>query len=956
MTAPRQTSFAGGEWSSSFWGRDDISRYRSAVRRMRNAFPLPEGGAQNRPGSIFCHGRAGLDHTKVARLLPFVYAELAGQAYSLEFGDGYIRFVAQGGYVAPDPTQYDAWAAPTWYALGAWVTKNGVAYRSLQGANNNHDPEVSPTWWEASTIYEIVSPYAVADLALLQYSQSGDLITLTRHGYAPKELRRYAHAKWTLSDAVFGASASGLLTRSIATMDTGQLSVNPAMNADGFCALEYDFDKVVTGNVEIIHYAVARVYRDADGFEHETLSFPFLRNARIRDTTYPGWDGGTAYAGGTRVTGPDGAAYECWVGNTGHDPSDGDMYDASGIGLGPFALYWTPLCVGHVFGTAIPAGIGASYEGPGVRLAPAEHLPKLTWKFPALAAGLTQVSTRIYRGTSPAYGFMEELPGSSLTGEWVDDGTIDPDYADAPRTGDNPFSSARPACVTGMERRRIFGNLANGATPYRPATSFASAIEDWGNFDKPLVKTDDDSVELTLVGRRRVEIRWLLGTIRLLAGTSSGVWALMGGGEGPLTPLSMDTKLQSEDGVAWLPPIIAGDQVLFARSRGGVSEISYEDTRRKFLAKNLSLFARHFFRGHTIVDWTFQVNPAPIIWAVRDDGALLSLTYDKDVDAWGWALHELAGGSVESICAVPEGDEDTVYMIVNRTEPGAPKRYLERLASRTVDENDFTTWRFLDASLLCDGRNATGTTMRVAQMAGPPGGPAPYEPGAPVSVLSSSAPMFGAGDVGHELVIDPDGARVRVLLTELLGPDTMAGEMIGALPAEFQAVPTTEWALAKDTFSGLDHLEGQTVVALVDGDVVRVGADGNPLVVTGGEITIEQRGAVVLVGLPYRSYMELLDLADGPDARRRVKTVKKVTIEIEKSRGVCAGTSLEKPLAQANQRTPAHGYGPIPLSDDRIELIMPDSYTKTGRAVIVQDEPLPMTVTAVQREVEYGGA
>ena len=48
-----QPSFAGGEISPSLHGRVDSAAYGSWVKTARNFYVHPQGGASNRPGTLF---------------------------------------------------------------------------------------------------------------------------------------------------------------------------------------------------------------------------------------------------------------------------------------------------------------------------------------------------------------------------------------------------------------------------------------------------------------------------------------------------------------------------------------------------------------------------------------------------------------------------------------------------------------------------------------------------------------------------------------------------------------------------------------------------------------------------------------------------------------------------------------------------------------------------------------
>jgi hypothetical protein len=72
---------------------------------------------------------------------------------------------------------------------------------------------------------------------------------------------------------------------------------------------------------------------------------------------------------------------------------------------------------------------------------------------------------------------------------------------------------------------------------------------------------------------------------------------------------------------------------------------------------------------------------------VRDDGVLLSLTYLKEQEVYGWARHDTQG-QVISIATIPEDREDAVYAVVRRYRPNFGFQYMvERFASRLFGAN-----------------------------------------------------------------------------------------------------------------------------------------------------------------------------------------------------------------------------------------------------------------------------
>jgi hypothetical protein len=90
-----QPSFAGGELSPSLFARVDFAKYHSGAARMRNMFVDYRSGASTRTGTEFI--RPTLQGQGPVRLVRF--QQSVDVTYVLEFGNGYLRFVTDGGSV-----------------------------------------------------------------------------------------------------------------------------------------------------------------------------------------------------------------------------------------------------------------------------------------------------------------------------------------------------------------------------------------------------------------------------------------------------------------------------------------------------------------------------------------------------------------------------------------------------------------------------------------------------------------------------------------------------------------------------------------------------------------------------------------------------------------------------------------------------------------------------------------
>jgi hypothetical protein len=148
-----QNSFSSGEWSPSMYGRSDLDRYRSAVRELINALPIRQGGVIRSPGTKFI--KAAVNQDDRVRLLSFIFD--ADTNYILEFGDATLRF-----------------------------------YR---GSGASQGPVL-----DGMTHFALTSPYSLAQLSAIDYSQQGNVMVLCHPSIHPKRLQRFGETLWTLDD------------------------------------------------------------------------------------------------------------------------------------------------------------------------------------------------------------------------------------------------------------------------------------------------------------------------------------------------------------------------------------------------------------------------------------------------------------------------------------------------------------------------------------------------------------------------------------------------------------------------------------------------------------------------------------------------------------------------------------------------------------------------------------
>lgn len=157
-----------------------------------------------------------------------------------------------------------------------------------------------------------------------------------------------------------------------------------------------------------------------------------------------------------------------------------------------------------------------------------------------------------------------------------------------------------------------------------------------------------------------------------------------------------------------------------------------------------------------------------------------------------------------------------------------------------------------------------------------------------------------------------------------------------------------------NTFSGLGHLEGQTVSVLGDGK------DAGDVVVTAGAIVLSGLYSDVTVGLKYKSRLVTSNIETGSPMGSSQGLMKKVHQGIIRFFRTSAAKYGRKTQAQLDSlvfkpaSTPSNAA--IPLFTDDKFVTFPAAYDRKAQIAIETDRPLPMSVTSIAfRGITYDG-
>lgn len=263
--APAITSLNAGELSPSMEGRFDLAKYQNGCKLSENFLQTIQGPAVRRGGTRFMAEVKNSAHR--THLIKFEFSDT--QAFQLEFGDRYVRFFTDHGRLVVSAVT--AWSNATAYVKGDLASRLGVNYYCILAHTNQQPPNA--TYWYPLTgdIYEIPSPYLLADLTntdgscALDVEQSGDVLYIAnmKGTYKVQKLTRFANTHWQFIDydPVTGpfADENGTAITLTAAAATGATTV--AASADLFVATDVGrLVRLQSQNLDVKPWETAKSY------------------------------------------------------------------------------------------------------------------------------------------------------------------------------------------------------------------------------------------------------------------------------------------------------------------------------------------------------------------------------------------------------------------------------------------------------------------------------------------------------------------------------------------------------------------------------------------------------------------------------------------------------------------------------------------------------------------------
>ena len=699
-----QPSFAGGEISPSLHGRVDSAAYGSWVKTARNFYVHPQGGASNRPGTLFM-GEAK-EAGKACRVIPFVLSE--DEAYVLEMGEHYLRVYTSGGQL------FAADGSP----------------------------------------YEIETPYEAYDVGYLNYTQYDQTLFLTHPQYPPKQLTRVDRGSFVFADVPIKYGPFMLANED----EKKQLRASQYQETQESVGVSatLTFLPVIYPNLSVLAYFNGFLFFVGPnfGFDIGLMVSDFNKYFAAQglmaynlgglikivspQDTGGDWNGSQLVInyqyglGGVpqvsvvqTLSGGSNKGQQIPVGENQYQlESDFDCFKPGHVG-GRFSLshkvesqYASGTLGYEQTSSFIKTGgdwkLRTTGEWTGQVVVEASEDLGETWEkikylsrtagdqnfntFGQLEAGATMSCLRIR-----ALGITGEL-GYELQADafWQEGVVLVSDFVNERKVivqVERPFgleewtsewaegsfspASGYPSCVFFyQDRLGLAGTRAEAQTVWFSKTG---AYADFGHARGTL--EDSDSISVNLSGKKLNAIHSVAVSNKLLVFTAGSEWTISS--TGALTPYNIQIQQQSERGASRTAPVMVGNKALYVQARGGVlRDFYYDYNSASYTSNDLTLYAKHLFFNREIREVCYQQEPDNLLWCVLDDGRLLTLTYLVEQNVCAWTHHETQG-SFRSVCSIPNRGYDEVWFAVERGGKYFIERLVQRLASKEPEDQLF---------------------------------------------------------------------------------------------------------------------------------------------------------------------------------------------------------------------------------------------------------------------------
>ena len=505
-----------------------------------------------------------------------------------------------------------------------------------------------------------------------------------------------------------------------------------------------------------------------------------------------------------------------------------------------------------------------------------------------------------------------------------------------------------PATVAYYQQRLIFAG-----SDARPGSLITSKVGDYNDFEVPIPLNDGSPVDITLASRRVDRVLHAATIKRLLLFTEGGEWEVTG----QLTPNQIGLDNLSWWGCSDVPVLEAQNFLLFVppdKTTIRAVELNEYDNLK---SRDLTLFARDIFKNRVIYS---MAHTGRHIIVTFTDGTAAVCTYDGESGVPAWTTMDTQLGSLEEVFTLPVAGENRFFFVVShsRTEErylvdfdidddrGPYCDHVDYLEQEDLDNG------YIDLDLLTSYEGTFGIYDAAEQLALMPSTLAP-DTSKPRVVLPS-----------HLSLTVPSGEERTggVAETRVTPPSASSGTTMGGITVQGRVyIPRTdEEAKLLNIIAQLgmtveayyvQYLEGLAPPPPVSTSTVATAPVSTSSTVRQADLEIGD----FLVGLPYASYIETLNLSESGQGRiaGRRQSVARVRLQVANTRGLLVGPSETRMEPVVMRQFEAHGEDVRPFTGF-VRVPIPREWESDGKIRIESRDPYRMEILQVIPDTQLG--
>ena len=520
-------------------------------------------------------------------------------------------------------------------------------------------------------------------------------------------------------------------------------------------------------------------------------------------------------------------------------------------------------------------------------------------------------------------------------------------------------TTGHPSCVTFFEQRLVFA-----ATLNNPQTVYFSKSGDYENMDANLGGTiaDDDAIIYTIASNQVNAIRFMTATRTLIIGTAGGEFAVSGGGtDNAITPTNILIKKQSNHGAANVDAVAVGNATLFLqRARRKIRELAFNFDVDGYVAPDMTILAEHITEGG-LTQVAYQQEPNQIIYATREDGELIGLTYQREQQVVAWHRHIFGGRfgiatiTVSDYANIANGTKLTLTKSDGTTVDFTSTTGTAGTNEFKTETNNNTTATNLKTAINAHANFTATVSSAVVTITETAHEATGYLTIKSFDSTTLTATSEGKAMVDSVAVIPTDDKEYQtyvIVKRTINGATKRYVEYLNEL--DFDQTDNTSFNFldsalsysgsAATTISGLAHLEGQVVAILADG------ATHPNKTVSSGAITLDRSAKNVKVGLAFTSLLQTMRLDAGSQdgtSQGKTKRIYDITVRMFETIGVEVGPDLNN-MERIPFRSSADlmDEGIPPFTGDK-EVEFRGNYETDGFIFVRQTQPLPFTILSL---------